>query len=189
MFFKKINPLFKFFSLTCLFILLTGCASQQVDLIYSSKGASMAAINVPEVQVMELQNRLSEPYIGINSSGEHFEATTPPTEWVTRALTDELVRIGVRANYSGGAAYGNAKTIKGSLDKLWLEQTGAGQYKVKIAITIDMPSSANTFLNQTFTSEESSFMMPSDKNFSELLESALRDAVVPAAAAVKNRLQ
>ena len=188
MFLKKMNSLFKASLLLCLSLLLSACASQQVDLIYSTEGASMGAINSPELQVMELQNRLAEPYIGINSSGEHFEARTSPTAWVTRALTDELVKIGVRANY-GGAVSGNAKSIKGSLDRLWLEQTGTGQYKIRISITIEMPSSANTFLNQTFNAEQSSLMMPSDKNFSDLFESTLRDAVVPAAAAVKGRLQ
>ena len=187
MFFKKMSFLFKISLLGCLSILLTACASQQVDLVYSTAGANMGATNTPELHVMELQNRLPEPYVGINSSGEHFEAKNSPTEWATRALTDELVRIGVRANY-GGSSYGNAKTIKGSLDRLWLEQTGAGQYKIRISITIEMPSSPNTFMNQTFNAEQTSFMMPSDKNFSDLFESTLRDAVVPAAAAIKGKL-
>ncbi len=189
MFLKKVNLWFKIALLACLSLLLTACASQQLDLTYSTVGANMGGTNSPELQVMELQNRLPEPYIGITSGGEHFEAKTSVTDWATRALTDELVRIGVRATYGGGAASSGTKTLKGSLDKLWLEQTGVGQYRVKISITIEMPSSGNTFLHQTFNAEQSSLIMPNDKNLSDLLESTLRDAVTPAAATIKNRLQ
>lgn len=176
-------------SLICIVTILlgamfvSGCAGQQVALNYHTIGASMPASGLPEVQIAEFQNNLNQSHIGVNSSGEYFEAVSPPTQWATRAFTDELVRLGVKAGYGGG------KAVTGSLDQLWIEQTGPGQYKARVSITVRITEPNGASFHQNFNSEQSDLFLPSDSNISELLESTLRNVTVPAAEVIKGRLR
>ncbi len=170
--------------------LLNGCAGQQVELKYSPLGASMSTTpGLPTVMIEELQNNTGQTTIGVDSDGSAFESASSPTAWVSEAITDELVRLGVRASYTPYSSSNSEYTIKGSLEQLWLEQTGPGQYKAKIKISIQFPKNAEgmTF-TKTYNAEESSFILPSNANISELMESVLRSAAIAAASEIKANL-
>ena len=169
---------------------LTGCAGQHVELKYNPVGSSMSAVpGLPTVMVSEFQNNTGQQYIGADSDGEPFEGTSSPTAWVSEAIADELVRSGVRARYTPYSSYTSEYTIKGTLDQLWLEQTGPGQYKARIAITIEFPQNADrAVVKRSYNSEQSSFMLPSDSNVSELMESVLRDVATRAANEIKTTI-
>ena len=170
--------------------MLSACANQQVSLVYNAIGPSMGtASTMPAVMVEQFQSSVSQEAIGADSDGAAYSADKAPAVWVTEALTDELVRLGVRASYSPYASSSNC-IIKGSLDQLWLEQTGMGQYKVNIRLSVQLPpDAAGTSVRKSYTAEQSSVFMPTDANFSELIESTLRDAVVSAAQDIKKYLQ
>jgi len=176
-------------SLTAIVFLaaFTGCAGQQVELKYDPVGSSMSTVpGLPTVMVSEFQNNTGQQHIGADSDGEAFEGTSSPTAWVSEAVADELVRIGVRASYSPYSSYTTEYNIKGTIDQLWLEQTGPGQYKARIAITIEFPQNADrAVVKKSYSSEQSSFMLPSDANVSELMESVLRDVATRAANEIK----
>lgn len=169
------------------FAALTGCAGQQVDLKYNPVGPSMStAPGLPSVMIAEFQNA-GQADIGVNSNGDPFQPKSSTTAWVSEAVANELVRLGVRASYS---PYSSSEyTIKGTLDRLWLEETGPGQYKASIAITIEFPQNADRqIIKRSYNAEESSFMLPSDSNISGLLESVLRDVATRAANEIKGNL-
>ena len=175
---------------TALLGLLSGCAGQQVDLTYSPLGPTMStAPGLPTVMIEELQNNTGQTSIGVDSDGSAFESASSPTAWVSGAIADELVRLGVRASYSPYSSGGSEYTIKGSLEQLWLEQTGPGQYKAKIKINVQFPKNKDgmTF-TKTYNAEESSFILPSNSNISELMESVLRTVAIAAANEIKTNL-
>lgn len=169
---------------------LAGCAGQQVELKYNPVGPSMSAsTGLPTVMISEFQNNTGQQHIGADSDGEPFEGASSPTAWISEAVADELVRIGVRASYTPYSSYTSEYTIKGTVDQLWLEQTGPGQYKARIAITIEFPQNAErAVVKKSYNSEQSSFMLPSDSNVSELMESVLRDVATRAAEEIKANL-
>lgn len=186
----KFNAWLKLAVLSIFVFAVSACTGQQVNLVYNPVGPSMGAANeLPAVIIEEFQSAMPQQSVGENSDGEPYTATSSPTAWVSEALADELVRLGVRASYSPYTT-ASSYVIKGSLDKLWIEQTGTAQYKVKVAITIQLPENKNgvTF-KKSYNAEQSAVIVPTDANLSELAESTLRDLLVPVAQEIKNQLQ
>ena len=168
---------------------LTACAGNRVDLNYSPIGPSLdTASNLPSVMVAEFQNGTGQLSVGADSDGAAIEPASSPTAWVSEALADELVRLGVRASYT---PYSTATgyTIQGTLDQFWIEQTGPAQYKVKISATVELPRDrAGVGFRKSYHAEQSSMIMPTDASLSELVQSTLRDLLTPMALELKSHL-
>lgn len=178
-------------SLTTIILLggLVGCAGDKVGLAYNSLGPSMnASPELPTVAIPEFQNGMPSTQIGVSSGGKPLEANSSTITWVTEAFTDELVRLGVRANDSSYPRV-NDYMVSGSLDQLWIEETGPAQYSVKVAITIELTQPAGQVIfKKTFNAEQNTFFVPTDANISELVESTLRDVLTMATVEVKSQL-
>lgn len=168
---------------------LTACAGNRIDLTYNPVGVTMPSENL-SIQIPDFTSKLSSPrQIGAKSNGETFEATDSPTAWVSQALTEELVRSGVQASYIASGTSNGPVVLTGTLDRLRIEQVGSSEYKVKIAITVQLINkTARTTFKQSFNAEQNTYVLPTDKNLAELMESTLRDVVVPAALAIKSKL-
>ncbi|MBQ4132903.1 MAG: hypothetical protein IJD04_04110 [Desulfovibrionaceae bacterium] len=173
-----------------LFMACSACTGQQVNLAYNALGPSMGPdSDLPAVMIEEFQNVTGQEGVGADSDGEVYTANRPPAQWISEALTDELVRLGVRAGYSPYAS-GSDYIIRGKLERFWVEQIGTAQYSVKISVSIQLPQDANgVAFTKTYNAEQSSVIMPTDAALSELVEDTLRDVVVPAAQEIKNHLQ
>ena len=186
----KINKIFSLPALIALFsILAAGCANNVVSLKYVATGPTLQNTG-KTVIVQELVDQRSITELGRRDNGDYFAADVRVSDWVSRALADEFTRQGVNVSYTGeGYMALSAPTISGTVDTLWLEETGTTSFVADMKITLQLHDSTGKFIYQeSFWCKQTARFMPNDSNISELMTDTLRDLVAPAAQAMGKRL-
>lgn len=178
-------------------LVLVACANKTVPLAYTPVGpAAHPAPGATMVTLVALQDQRPDvTKIGTRRDGTPFTPAGSVTDWVSRALADELTRQGLLVSYTDtpivttdGATGMNL--VSGTIDDLSLTEDNFLNYAVKIAITLRItdkngkPLSTESFrITQTATS------MPTEDNIRDLLTDSLRDVVAPAALKVRQTLK
>lgn len=178
-------------------LVLVACANKTVPLAYTPVGpAAHPAPGATMVTLVALQDQRPDvTKIGTRRDGTPFTPAGSVTDWVSRALADELTRQGLLVSYTDtpivttdGATGMNL--VSGTIDDLSLTEDNFLNYAVKIAITLRItdkngkPLSTESFrITQTATS------MPTEDNIRDLLTDSLRDVVAPAALKVRRTLK
>jgi hypothetical protein len=170
--------------------LVSGCAGNVVNLHYVPVGAVLQSTG-KQVTVFELEDRRPQVSgVGQRKDGGLFVGDARVTDWVSRALVNEFLRQGVQAYYAGeGMSSPGAPMISGSVDVLWLTETGNTSYDVEMKITLFLSdSNGKAIYTESFWCKQSAQFIPSESNISNLMTDTLRDLVVPAAQAMRDRL-
>ena len=184
---KKITlPAFLLLLLT----VLTGCAGDVINLHYVPVGpvAQNAGKNIT---LLELEDRRPQTTgVGQRKDGDLFMADVRVTDWVSRALADEFTRQGVQVYYAGeGVSAPGAPVISGSVDELWLVETGNTSYVVNMKMTLRLnDSNGKLIYTESFWCKQDAQFVPSESNISNLMADTLRDLVAPAAQTMRNRI-
>ena len=185
--FKKISALaFLLLALPA----LAGCAGDMVNLRYVPVGP-VAQNSGKHITLLELEDRRPQTAgVGQRQDGGLFTADARMTDWVSRALADEFTRQGVQVYYAGeGISSPGAPTISGSVDELWLVETGNTSYEVNMRMALVLSdSNGKTLHTESFRCEQSAQFIPSESNISNLMADTLRDLVAPAAQTMSGRI-
>ena len=184
---KKITlPAFLLLLLTA----LTGCAGDVVNLHYVPMGpvAQSAGKNITLLELEDKRPQTSG--VGQRKDGGLFVSDVRVTDWVSRALADEFARQGVQVYYSGeGISSPGAPVISGSVDELWLVETGNTSYVVNMKMTLRLSDSNGKLLyTESFWGKQDAQFVPNESNISNLMANTLRDLVGPAAQTMRGRI-
>ena len=169
--------------------LISGCTGNVVKLNYVPTGAMLQSTG-KQVTLLELEDRRPNTAgIGERKDGELFTGDARVTDWASRALADEFIRLGVGVYYAGeGLSSPNAPVLSGSVDTLWLKETGNTSYEVEIKITLVLSDSRGKRIHQeSFWGQQTLRAFPSESKFSELMADALHDVTAPAAQAMSRK--
>ena len=169
---------------------LTGCAGDMVNLHYVPMGP-VAQNSGKHITLLELEDKRPQTTgVGQRKDGGLFAADARVTDWVSRALAEEFVRQGVQVYYAGeGVSSPGASTISGSVDELWLMETGNTSYEVNIKITLVLSdSNGKRICTENFWRKQTAQFLPSESNISNLMTDTLRDVVAPAAQTMRGRI-
>ena len=172
------------------FGLIGGCAGDVVNLHYVAVGPVLQSSG-KQVTLLELEDRRPQAgAVGQRKDGGLFSSDVRVSDWVSRALADEFVRRGVQVYYAGeGVSSAGAPVISGSVDNLWLTETGNTSYDVDMKITLHLSdSNGKAIYTESFWCKQNAQFFPSESNISNLMSDTLRDLVAPAAQAMGNRL-
>ena len=185
--FKKI-PALAFLLSALLF--LAGCAGDVVNLHYVPVGP-VAQNSGKHITLLELEDKRPQTTgIGQRQDGGLFAADARVTDWVSRALADEFARQGVQVYYSGeGVSSPGSPVISGSVDELWLMETGNTSYEVNMKMTLILSdSNGKRIYTESFWCKQTAQFIPSESNISNLMADTLRDLVGPAAQTMSGRI-
>ncbi len=169
---------------------LTGCAGDMVNLHYVPVGP-VAQSSGKYITLLELEDRRPQTAgVGQRQDGGLFTADARVTDWVSRALGDEFARQGVQVYYAGeGVSSPGAPVISGSVDGLWLMETGNTSYEVNMKMTLVLSDSNGKLVyTESFWATQTAQFMPSESNISNLMADTLRDLVAPAAQTMSGRI-
>ncbi len=170
--------------------LMSGCAGDVVNLHYVPVGPVLQSTG-KQVTLLELEDRRPQTAgVGQKQDGGLFAADARVTDWVSRALADEFARQGVQVYYAGeGISSPGAKVISGSVDELWLLETGNTSYDVNMKMTLLLSDSNGKLIyTESFWCKQTAQFLPSQSNISNLMADTLRDLVSPAAQAMRGRI-
>ena len=178
-------------------LVLVACANKTVPLAYTPVGpAAHPAPGATMVTLVALQDQRPDvTKIGTRRDGTPFTPAGSVTDWVSRALADELTRQGLLVSYTDtpivttdGATGMNL--VSGTIDDLSLMEDNFLNYAVKIAITLRITDKNGKLLStESFRITQTATSMPTEDNIRDLLTDSLRDVVAPAALKVRQTLK
>ncbi|MDR1776814.1 MAG: LPS assembly lipoprotein LptE [Desulfovibrio sp.] len=140
----------------------------------------------PSVSVVAFtDNRPDRTSLGVRKDNSAFITSDNITDWVSRALADELNRNGLQVSYAAGfkeARNGNPDyMVTGELNSLWLKEISATELSTELRITYNLANRQKRILKDTFSQAQSRTGLPTSSAAERLLQETLRDLVKPVA--------
>ncbi len=161
---------------------LIGCAPKSaIDLKYEPTGINLEPCP-GSIAVVELADKRPQSAIGETKDGESFYAKTSVTEWVSRALYDELLGGGCQVEYHQKKyKFDTDFTLTGDIEEIFVRQKSLSDYAASMKLRIAATAGGNKVYGKTFTSTLGKTTVPSPgvntKVLSELLQGMMRELV------------
>ncbi len=175
-------------------LILIGCTNKTVPLAYTPVGpAAHPAPGATMVTLTALQDqRADTTKIGTQRDGTPFTPAGNISDWISRALADEMTRQGLLVSYTDTpiVTANGMNIVSGTIDDFSLTEDNILNYAVKIAITLQITDKNGKLLStESFRTTQTATSMPTEDNIRDLLTNSLRDVVAPAALKVRQTLK
>ena len=149
-------------------------------------GQSLPAPNAPSICVVNFEDGRSDEYsVGVRRDGSAFTTNQNMSEWISRALADELARDGLRVTYAvcvAQARSGNPDYLgTGRVDNVWLKEDGRLQLTSSMRENLALANRKGRIWSETCNSSETKAGLPSKGWADDLLLSTLKDLIKPIA--------
>lgn len=161
---------------------LVGCASKSaIDLQYEPTGINLEPCP-GSIAVVELADSRPKSAIGVTKDGKEFYAKTSVTEWVSRALYDELVGGGCEAEYyTKQYEFDTDFTLTGDIQEVFVTQKSLTDYAASMKLRIVATADESKVYEKTFSSTygKTAVVSPgiNTKVLAELLQGMMRELV------------
>lgn len=140
--------------------------------------------DAPHISVALFEDSRSHANLGIKKSGSAFTSANLVAEWITRSLTDELVRRGANATYAPTmdmALETNPQYLMtGIVHDVWLEEITTTTYKTTIRLTIRLSDLHGRLHTETINASQEFTGLPTSEVANILFANTLQDLLVPA---------
>lgn len=161
---------------------LFGCGGKNaIDLEYETTGINLEPCP-GSIAVVELADKRPKSAIGVTKDGKEFYAKTSVTEWVSRALYDELDRGGCQVEYyQKQYAFDTDFTLTGDILEVYVTQKSLMDYTASMQLRIVAAAAGDKVYEKTFTSTygKTAVVSPgvNTKVLSGLLQGMMRELV------------
>ncbi len=167
------------------FLISAACSpSNLVSLDYASASPVGNVIkNQPHVTLLLFDDQRSQNNIGKRNSGEPFIPAHTVPEWISKALRDELARLGLSPRFelteSAAIAQKPDFLIKGIVHTVWIEELNATSYKATIGLAVQVLQEGKVIFSEKLTTSQDFFGLPSRETANILLANTLQDLLLP----------
>lgn len=146
----------------------------------------LPAPNAPRVSVVNFADKREDSTsIGARRDGSAFTTTGDATQWISRALADELARSGLQVTYALTTSEGRMGNpdylVTGQLDQLWLRESSALDYSALIRVNCTLANRKGRLWQESINSSQNRSALPSGSAAEKILLDTLRDLVKPMA--------
>jgi hypothetical protein len=168
-------------SLACLSAcLLAACSANLiVPLEYHATGGGGRGGCDHTIALVTMRDVRTEKALGIKiDDGAYFEPGRPVSDWVSRALYDELKLAGCQVEYHDtGAGFGTYYEISGEIEKLWFEERYKTKYNVALRFVILIHQDGALKERKEFTYAKERLATPGLTTPAEVMEETLQEAM------------
>lgn len=164
------------------FATLIGCGGKNtVDLRYAPAGINVAPC-AKTISVVALEDKRKQTAVGETKDGDLFFGTTPVTEWVSKALYDELARSGCRVEYHEKEYdFDTDYTLVGEIEEIFVKQNSLTDYSASMRLKLDVKADGQKVFGKSFatTYSKTAVLSPgvNSKVLTELLQGLMREVV------------
>lgn len=164
------------------FVSLIGCASTNtVDLSYKPAGINVAPC-AKTLSVVALEDKRDQTAVGETKDGDLFFGKTSVTEWVSKALYDELAKSGCRVEFHDKEyAFDTDYTLVGAIEELFVKQNSLTGYSASMRLKLDVKADGQKVFGKSFatTYSKTTVFSPgvNSKVLTELLQGLMREMV------------
>ncbi|RRD70388.1 MULTISPECIES: hypothetical protein [unclassified Desulfovibrio] len=146
----------------------------------------LPAPNAPHVTVVAFEDkRLDQSNIGTRRDRSAFVTSDIPSQWVSKALADELSRNGLQVSYALGVAEarkGNPDyLVLGQLTEAELREISATELTSSLRVDFSLSNRQARIVRESLHASQSRTGLPSGSAADNLMQDTLQDLVKPVA--------
>jgi hypothetical protein len=164
------------------FATVIGCGGKNtVDLRYKPAGINVAPC-AKAISVVELEDKREQTAVGETKDGDLFFGKTSVTEWVSKALYDELAKSGCRVEFHEKEYdFDTDYTLIGEIEELFVKQNSLTDYSASMRLKLNVKADGQKVFGKSFATTYSKTAVVSpgvnSKVLTELLQGLMREVV------------
>lgn len=148
--------------------------------------AVLPSPNAPRVTVVSFEDkRMDQTVVGTRRDNSAFVTSDNVSQWVSKALADELARNGMQVSYSlsvSEACKGNPDfLVTGQIDEATIRETSATALNTMLRANFVLANRQARLMRESLSSSQSRTVLPSSSAADDLMRETLRDLVKPMA--------
>ena len=161
---------------------IVGCATPTtINLIYDPIDADTSPCK-SSVAVITLEDQREFEAVGEDKKGQLINGTPAATEWISRALLEELKKGGCRGEYHDkGSDFNTDYVVTGAVKEMYFTQESISGFASEMKLRIVVNKGDQKVLGKEFSSTLRNKALPSmgayTKVLNELLQNMLREVV------------
>lgn len=184
-------PCLFFLPIFCVFALCACGPSNTVRLMTPPPlvAADLPAPNAASVSVVDFEDkRVDTEAIGVRRDGSAFTTRDNVSQWISRAIADELARNGLQVTFANNVNQARSGhpdfMVTGQVDEVWVKENSATEISTQMRIKCTLASRKGRLWSESLNASQSRSGLPSGSAVDNLLLDTLHDLVQPMSAKI-----
>ena len=150
------------------------------------EGAVLPGPKAPRVTVVAFDDKRQDmTVIGSRRDNTAFVTNDSVTQWISKALADELARNGLQVSYSDSVNQARAGNpdylVTGDVDQVWLREKSATDLSTQMRVNYSVANRQNRIYKETLNASQSRTVMPTGSAADTIMLDTLRELIKPMA--------
>ncbi len=150
------------------------------------EGAVLPGPKAPRVTVVAFDDKRQDmTVIGSRRDNTAFVTNDSVTQWISKALADELARNGLQVSYSDSVNQARAGNpdylVTGDVDQVWLREKSATDLSTQMRVNYSVANRQNRIYKETLNASQSRTVMPTGSAADNIMLDTLRERIKPMA--------
>ena len=150
------------------------------------EGAVLPGPKAPRVTVVAFDDKRQDmTVIGSRRDNTAFVTNDSVTQWISKALADELARNGLQVSYSDSVSQGRAGNpdylVTGDVDQVWLREKSATDLSTQMRVNYSVANRQSRIYKETLNASQSRTVMPTGSAADNIMLDTLRELIKPMA--------
>ncbi|MGE4310529.1 hypothetical protein [Desulfovibrio sp.] len=150
------------------------------------EGAVLPGPKAPRVTVVAFDDKREDmTVIGSRRDNTAFVTNDSVTQWISKALADELARNGLQVSYSDSVSQARAGNpdylVTGDVDQVWLREKSATDLSTQMRVNYSVANRQSRIYKETLNASQSRTVMPTGSAADTIMLDTLRELIKPMA--------
>ena len=150
------------------------------------EGAVLPGPKAPRVTVVAFYDKRQDmTVIGSRRDNTAFVTNDSVTQWISKALADELARNGLQVSYSDSVNQARAGNpdylVTGDVDQVWLREKSATDLSTQMRVNYSVANRQSRIYKETLNASQSRTVMPTGSAADNIMLDTLRELIKPMA--------
>ena len=150
------------------------------------EGAVLPGPKAPRVTVVAFEDKRQDmTVIGSRRDNTAFVTNDSVTQWISKALADELARNGLQVSYSDSVSQARAGNpdylVTGDVDQVWLREKSATDLSTQMRVNYSVANRQSRIYKETLNASQSRTVMPMGSAADNIMLDTLRELIKPMA--------
>lgn len=150
------------------------------------EGAVLPGPKAPRVTVVAFEDKRQDmTVIGSRRDNTAFVTNDSVTQWISKALADELARNGLQVSYSDSVSQARAGNpdylVTGDVDQVWLREKSATDLSTQMRVNYSVANRQSRIYKETLNASQSRTVMPTGSAADNIMLDTLRELIKPMA--------
>ena len=150
------------------------------------EGAVLPGPKAPRVTVVAFDDKREDmTVIGSRRDNTAFVTNDSVTQWISKALADELARNGLQVSYSDSVNQARAGNpdylVTGDVDQVWLREKSATDLSTQMRVNYSVANRQSRIYKETLNASQSRTVMPTGSAADTIMLDTLRELIKPMA--------